>query len=641
MFLLHSVSILLLLLAVGGGVNAIPLHDLVTNLPLVDGPLPSPQFSGYLDATDGCDTKLNGPYCKIHYWFILAEEPEEEEEEEEGEGGDVIGGGGVSEDDDHFELSKTALQAPTIVWFNGGPGASSVLGLVQELGPLLINGTGNGFFQNPYSWTKLPANLLILEAPLGVGYSYCANQIMYNQTCINTDQTTSTLNLAALVDFFSASKFPELRQNELYLTGESYAGVYVPTVAKQILDYNNERLQEGKLNLVGLGVGDPCIDNDTQHDSMDHLWYSHKYGLIDDDTFDLLWNHCGKIWGDVSKMPSSECKVALYKFLLSSSFALANRKHWDGIFLDKYSLYSPVSKVDDEFMSDYMTQLDVQKALHVEESLAITAATWPHSTQGFHYTKEYNACNYNPDKQTSMLNESMIELYRDIVPKLQNVFVYNGNVDPTISYEGTKLAIDKIGFPQLGGGSGGAGSGHGASSSSYYRPWFYNKTGISLDVMKQKSSLFGPDLTLQPMGVQFGGEVINYEHNLTLITVHGSGHLVPQSRPQIAFHILTKLLRKQPLLSPLLPTDDELLERITSNDEFTAFMNEWMKEAKSPAYLLDSVPGGSNSQKGGNGAKSDKKSNIDSGDRHGYDDFSAVTIGQKNVRSRHDVPVSE
>jgi hypothetical protein len=43
---------------------------------------------------------------------------------------------------------------------------------------------------------------------------------------------------------------------------------------------------------VGVAVGDPCTDNTAQLDSMDSLWYGHKYGLVDDAVFDKLWNQC-------------------------------------------------------------------------------------------------------------------------------------------------------------------------------------------------------------------------------------------------------------------------------------------------------------------------------------------------------------
>ncbi|CAE7451512.1 SCPL31 [Symbiodinium natans] len=44
--------------------------------------------------------------------------------------------------------------------------------MLQENGPLLINTTG-GLMKNPYAWTK-QANMLFMESPGGVGYSFCA-----------------------------------------------------------------------------------------------------------------------------------------------------------------------------------------------------------------------------------------------------------------------------------------------------------------------------------------------------------------------------------------------------------------------------------------------------------------------------------
>jgi hypothetical protein len=199
-------------------VQSAPLEDIIENLPGYGRP-PTTQFSGFLDATDGCDTSANGPYCKIHYWLNLAE-------------------------------VEDPLQAPVVLWMNGGPGSSSILGLLQENGPLLMNATG-GLMNNPWAWTKL-ANLLVIEAPIGVGYSYCANQKLEGKTCKNTDRFTASASRAALVDFFT-SKFPEFSKNEFYIIGESYAGVYIPTLTKEILDHASS-----VINLKGIAVGDPC-----------------------------------------------------------------------------------------------------------------------------------------------------------------------------------------------------------------------------------------------------------------------------------------------------------------------------------------------------------------------------------------------
>ena len=64
---------------------------------------------------------------------------------------------------------------PVIVWFNGGPGCSSMLGLLQEHGPYSLPDDGNTFFKNDYSWNK-QANMIYIEAPAGVGYSFCGDK---------------------------------------------------------------------------------------------------------------------------------------------------------------------------------------------------------------------------------------------------------------------------------------------------------------------------------------------------------------------------------------------------------------------------------------------------------------------------------
>ena len=460
------------------GLLAAPEADRVESLPLY-GPPPTPQYSGYLDATNGCDTETNGPFCKLHYWFAEAE-------------------------------GEDAATKPVILWLNGGPGSSSVLGFLQENGPLLINATG-GLMENPWAWTKL-ANLFVLESPVGVGFSYCANQVL-GQVCQNTDKFTASAARAALQDFF-ATKFPELAANDFYITGESYAGVYIPTLTKEILDHAPE------LNLRGLAVGDPCTDNTAQEDSMDALWYSYKYGLVDDATYDLLWNHCEvrqptylthHHWGETTKAQVKErllrsthvkdtpdCKLAFRKFLLSTSRGLS--QSWQDLFIDDYSLFAPVSDAEDDAMAAYMNRPDVQQALHVTET---PIDTWPYPEAGFDYTKEYDACNDEADDDAL----SMIDFYRTIVPDLERVLVYNGDTDPCVSYEGTRVAVARVGFAERDGGG--------------YRPWFYNHTATTIDVLMEKAVMFGPDLLVQPTGPQFGGEVVDYEHGLSFLTVHG------------------------------------------------------------------------------------------------------------------------
>jgi cathepsin A (carboxypeptidase C) len=516
--------------------------DYVDFLPEFGRP-PTSQFSGYLDATPGCDTSRNGNFCHVHYWLSFADEAPEEK--------------------------------PLILWLNGGPGSSSVIGYLQENGPLLLSWNGT-LIKNPYSWTKV-ANYLIFESPLGVGYSYCENQSR-GKICDNTDRWTARLNLAALLDLYR--KFPQFVDNDLFLTGESYAGVYIPTLAYKILEYNanNQNNKDQRpIPLRGLAVGDPCTDNESQRESMDPLWYAHKYGLVDDDVYDLLTNACD---GNQEFIPnhqyprqhahghhdthnnydSPECRLALRKYLLSSSHGILNTRKWNESFIDRYSLYAYVTSVTDIAMNTYMNRDDVRRALHVHSA---PVDTWPRTSLGWQYTKEYAACNVGSDSNLSMIN-----FYRKIVPRLERTWIYNGDTDPCVSYEGTRTAVRRFGFREIDGGG--------------YRPWFYNHTAAPLDFIENKAPLFGPNLAPISLGAQFGGEFVQYEHSLSFLTVHGSGHMVPQFRPQAALHMISKFVSFDNL-TPLWPTDATLAK--VNATGFKTLLEEWTESAKTAPYV--------------------------------------------------------
>lgn len=145
---------------------------------------------------------------------------------------------------------------PLIIWFNGGPGCSSMLGWAQEHGPWVMKNGTDYFQSNPYSW-NVKANMLYLESPGGVGYSYCGNV----EDCTFTDQTSADQNLIAVLNWFAL--YPEFGSNDLYLSGESYAGIYVPFLAKEIYDHNQQYATDDtvfKPNLIGFAVGNGVTD---------------------------------------------------------------------------------------------------------------------------------------------------------------------------------------------------------------------------------------------------------------------------------------------------------------------------------------------------------------------------------------------
>lgn len=70
-----------------------------------------------------------------------------------------------------FTLSETSPSTdPVVIWFNGGPGCSSMLGYMQENGPLAVDDGEDYIKTNPYPW-NYRANMLYLESPAGVGWS--------------------------------------------------------------------------------------------------------------------------------------------------------------------------------------------------------------------------------------------------------------------------------------------------------------------------------------------------------------------------------------------------------------------------------------------------------------------------------------
>jgi Serine carboxypeptidase len=172
---------------------------------------------------------------------------------------------------------------------DGGPGASSLFGLLTELGPLLLNDlslTTDGYkttgiptpIYNPYTWTRL-GNILTFDQPAPIGFSYCNNSTD-SHSCDGirwNDEMTAQNALAALLAFH-VQKFPCLG-NDLYLTGESYGGIYIPTFAREILKYNSQfettettttsttttttTISHGQIPLKGFAVGDGCLGTET------------------------------------------------------------------------------------------------------------------------------------------------------------------------------------------------------------------------------------------------------------------------------------------------------------------------------------------------------------------------------------------
>ncbi|KAK0212398.1 alpha/beta-hydrolase [Desarmillaria ectypa] len=131
-----------------------------------------------------------------------------------------------------------------LFWTNGGPGCSSLEGFLQENGPISWSWGQSEPTLNPFSWTNL-AHVLWVEQPVGTGFSQGTPNI--------TNDNELAEQLTGFLEQF-LEVFSELKGKDFYLSGESYAGFYVPYIANWI--YEHPGLD---LNLQGIWIADPSL----------------------------------------------------------------------------------------------------------------------------------------------------------------------------------------------------------------------------------------------------------------------------------------------------------------------------------------------------------------------------------------------
>lgn len=84
-------------------------------------------------------------------------------------------------------------------------------------------------------------------------------------------------------------KFPDFKNNDLYLSGESYAGIYVPQMAINIHNHNNDpnTTADAKFNFKGIMVGNGVTN--WNYDTIPaSLEIAYQRGLMDQDTYDKI-----------------------------------------------------------------------------------------------------------------------------------------------------------------------------------------------------------------------------------------------------------------------------------------------------------------------------------------------------------------
>jgi serine carboxypeptidase-like clade 2 len=181
----------------------------------------------------------------------------------------------------YTESVEAPETAPLVLWLNGGPGCSSMGGFFTENGPFVV-GSDLALRRNPYAWNR-KVNLVWLEAPAGVGFSGPTQASEYYN-----DDTTAAKTREFLQLFLA--KYRELQGRPVFITGESYAGVYIPYLVELLL-----REPVPGLNLAGFAIGNAYTDPPTEGNALFDYYVSHA--MVSPSVYAAIQDACGSELG--------------------------------------------------------------------------------------------------------------------------------------------------------------------------------------------------------------------------------------------------------------------------------------------------------------------------------------------------------
>lgn len=341
-----------------------PLNDRVWYLPDY-GDLLSKNYAGYVTLNDG---------RKSFYWFVESEDNPKK---------------------DHV-----------LLWLNGGPGCSSLLGLLEENGPYVMR-HGGSFVRNDFRWST-NVSVLYLESPAGVGFSVDSTPpIQWN------DLNTAQASYEFLQKWFEL--FPEYSSNPFLIGGESYAGHYVPQLANQVLTGTDALLRQ---NMKGFFVGNPCTGNI-------------GCGSVDPtlDVF-LTYNGFRPLNGSI---PVERVRYDPYDLLVPSceSDQLQSRIQFPHPVVDAYrrKIQSgppvPYGPCADNYVTSWINRQDVKSFLHADENV-----TWVECSNTLNYL-------FNPD--------GVVYLYETFFQRTNwSIMIYSGLSDSIVNFVQTQTIVNSM-----------------------------------------------------------------------------------------------------------------------------------------------------------------------------------------------------
>ncbi|KAJ6490857.1 serine carboxypeptidase [Mycena sanguinolenta] len=323
----------------------------------------------------------------------------------------------------YFAARNNPATAPLTLWFNGGPGSSSMLGLLQELGPCRITNDSSAVTLNPFSWNT-NANVLFIDQPVGTGFSH-------GNTSVGTSQDAAADVWSFLQIFLKDARFSNLAANDLALWTESYGGHYGPTFAAYFLS-QNAAIAAGSvtglhLNLKTLGIGDGLTDPITQYAGYITYAGTNPYqALVPADyitTANLSWD-----------TPFTGCKARIqscYTSTGANSNALCSaaqdfcNSNILTVLVGAYDMYYVPSVVPDAYPPDISKYLaSIQTKIGAE-------VTW----------QQTNLEVYDNFANTGDWMRSSLPDLELVINSGVRVLIYDGDADYILNYNGVEAMI--------------------------------------------------------------------------------------------------------------------------------------------------------------------------------------------------------
>ncbi|GKA58472.1 serine carboxypeptidase-like protein [Tanacetum coccineum] len=248
-----------------------------------------------------------------------------------------------------FFESRRAKGDPVVIWLTGGPGCASELALFYENGPFKL--TKNlSLIWNDYGWDKV-SNIIFVDQPTGTGFSYSSSDqdTRHDETGISNDL------YKFLQAFFKAH--PDYVKNDFYITGESYAGHYIPALATRI-NRGNKNKRRIYVNLKGFAIGNGLTNPEIQYPA--YTDYALANNIISVSDYDSI----------NTKMPGTNTSICY------SAFRTCQRILEDVIYSTKNINYYDIRKkcegnlcYDFSEVEKFLSETSVKTALGVPSSI--------------------------------------------------------------------------------------------------------------------------------------------------------------------------------------------------------------------------------------------------------------------------------